>query len=97
MQYTASSFAQPLQHVFDNVLRPDVGVEVTHLEESRYHIGRIAYRASVADALERRIYTPVLQAVDAGAQAVRRVHTGSVQLYLAFGALGVLIVLVVAR
>ena len=97
MQYTASSFAQPLQHVFDNVLRPDVGVEVTHLEESRYHIGRIAYRASVADALERRIYTPVLRAVDAGAQAVRRVHTGSVQLYLAFGALGVLIVLVVAR
>src|SRR4029077_7366619 len=36
MQYTATSFAEPLQRVFDDVLRPDTDIEVTHLAESRY-------------------------------------------------------------
>lgn len=97
MQYTATSFGQPLQRVFDDVLRPDTGIEVTHLEETRYHVEKIAYRANVADAVEDRVYAPVLQAVARCAQVVRRAHNGSVHLYLGYGALGVLIVLVVAR
>jgi formate hydrogenlyase subunit 3/multisubunit Na+/H+ antiporter MnhD subunit len=97
MQYTATSFAQPLQRVFDDVLRPDTGIEVTHLEETHYHVARIAYRAEVSDAVEDRIYAPVLRTVAACARAVRSAHNGSVHLYLAYGVLGVLIVLVVAR
>lgn len=97
MQYTATSFAQPLQRVFDDVLRPDTGIEVTHLEETRYHVARIAYRINVTDAVEDRVYAPVIHAIAAGARAVRRAHNGSVHLYLAYGFLGVLIVLVVAR
>jgi hypothetical protein len=97
MEYTATSFAQPLQRVFDDVLRPDAGIEVTHLEETRYHVARIAYRAEVADAVEDRIYTPVLRTIAACARATRHAHNGSVHLYLAYGVLGVLIVLVVAR
>ncbi len=45
----------------------------------------------------QRAYPPVIAAVTAAAGLVRRAHTGSVHLYLAYGALGVLIVLVVAR
>ncbi|MHA7651419.1 proton-conducting transporter transmembrane domain-containing protein [Mycobacterium sp. ML4] len=97
MQYTATSFAQPLQRVFDDVLRPDTGIEVTHLEETRYHIERIAYRANVSDAVEDRIYAPVLRSVAACGRAIRFVHNGSVHLYLGYGVLGVLIVLMVAR
>lgn len=97
MQYTATSFGQPLQRVFDDVLRPDTGIEVTHLEETRYHVEKIAYHANVADAIEDRVYAPVLQTVARCAQAIRHAHNGSVHLYLGYGALGVLIVLVVAR
>jgi hydrogenase-4 component B len=97
MQYTATSFAQPLQRVFDDVLRPDTDIEVTHVAESHYHVEKIAYRARITDAVEDRLYTPVLRAVAGGAQLIRRAHTGSVHLYLGYGALGVLIVLVVAR
>ncbi len=97
MQYTATSFAQPLQRVFDDVLRPDTGIEVTHLEESRYHIEQIAYRTNVSDAIEDRVYAPVLRVIAQCAQAVRYAHNGSVHLYLGYGAVGVLIVLVVAR
>lgn len=97
MQYTATSFAQPLQQVFDDVLRPDTDIEVTPQLESRYHVERIAYRARLTDAFEERLYRPVLQALTALARAVRAAHTGSVHLYLAYGAIGVLIVVVIAR
>jgi len=97
MQYTATSFAEPLQRVFADVLRPDTDIEVTQTPESHYLADKVTYRASIADAIEERFYTPVIQLVAAAAQLVRRAHTGSVHLYLAYGALGVLTVLVVAR
>ena len=97
MQYTATSFAEPLQRVFDDVLRPDTDIEVTHASESRYLADKITYRSRIADAIEERFYTPVIRVISAAAGLARRAHTGSVHLYLAYGALGVLIVLMVAR
>ncbi len=97
MQYTATSFAEPLQRVFDDVLRPDTDIEITPTADSRYLVDRVIYRSSIADAIEERFYTPVIRAVTAAAGLMRRAHTGSVHLYLAYGGLGVLIVLVVAR
>ena len=95
MQYTATSFAQPLQQVFDDVLRSDV--EVIRQMSSTYVVERIDYRARVADVIENRWYAPVLRTVAHAAQLVRRAHTGSVHLYLAYGAIGVLIAMLVAR
>jgi hydrogenase-4 component B len=97
MQYTATSFAEPLQRVFDDVLRPDTDIEVTHTAESRYIADKITYRTAITDAIEERLYTPVIAAIVAAAGLMRRAHTGSVHLYLAYGALGVLIVLVAAK
>ncbi|MEO8557205.1 MAG: proton-conducting transporter membrane subunit, partial [Actinomycetota bacterium] len=97
MQYTATSFAEPLQRVFDDILRPDTNVEVTHFAESQYLVEKVTYQARMVDPVEQRFYTPVVQAVTTWAQLVRRAHTGSVHLYLAYGAAGLLIVLLVAR
>ena len=97
MQYTATSFAEPLQRVFDNVLKPDTNLEVIHFAESRYLVEKITYRTLLADPIEERFYTPVVRAVTTWAQWVRRAHPGSVHLYLAYGALGLLVVLLVAR
>lgn len=97
MQYTATSFAEPLQRVFDDVLRPDTDVEVTHVAESRYMADSVTYRSRIGDTVEERLYPPVLRAVGAAAALLRRAHTGSVHLYLLYGALGVLAVLVIAR
>ncbi|ORW22165.1 hypothetical protein AWC19_00545 [Mycobacterium palustre] len=97
MEYTATSFAEPLQRIFDDVLRPDTDIEITHVAESRYLADKITFRTRIADAIEERLYAPVTRAVRAAAEAVRRAHNGSVHLYLSYGALGVLIVLVVAR
>ncbi len=97
MQYTATSFAEPLQRVFDDVLRPDTDIEVTQPVESQYLADSITYRTRIADAIEERLYVPLIRLVTAAAEMARRAHTGSVHLYLAYGALGVLVVLVVAR
>jgi len=97
MQYTATSFAEPLQRVFDDVLRPDTDIEVTPFEESRYMAEGVKYRSRIGDAIEERLHRPVVDAVAAAAGLLRRAHTGSVHLYLAYGALGVLIMLVVAK
>ncbi|HET7530184.1 MAG TPA: proton-conducting transporter membrane subunit, partial [Mycobacteriales bacterium] len=97
MQYTASAFAEPLQRVFDDVLRPDTDIEVTHLEESRYQLDRVHYRGRITDAVEDRLYEPVLRLVITGAALVRRLHNGSLHRYLALAGLGLLIALVMAR
>src|SRR5574337_434736 len=97
MQYTATSFAQPLQRVFDDVLQPDTDIEVTHQASSRYLVDKIAYRARATDVVEDRLYRPLLYVVAGCARLIRAAHTGSVHLYLAYGAVGVLIVLLAAR
>jgi hydrogenase-4 component B len=97
MQYTATSFAEPLQRVFDNVLQPDTDIEVTHFAESQYLVERVTYRALFADPVEHHLYTPVVRALTTWAHWIRRAHPGSVHLYLAYGALGLLVVLLIAR
>ena len=97
MQYTATSFAEPLQRVFDDVLRPDTDVEVTHFAESQYLIEKVSYRTQFADPVEERFYTPVVRAVSTVAEWVRRAHTGSIHLYLTYGAVGLLLVLLAAQ
>ncbi|MCV2395701.1 proton-conducting transporter membrane subunit [Actinotalea sp. M2MS4P-6] len=98
VQYTATSYAEPLLRVFDDALQPERDVEVTHIAESRYLAARVAYRQELSDVVETRLYRPVLRAVDVVADRVRRVHNGSVSRYLtfAFGAL-VAVLVVVAR
>jgi formate hydrogenlyase subunit 3/multisubunit Na+/H+ antiporter MnhD subunit len=97
MEYTATSFAEPLQRVFDDVLDPVQDVDVTHHRESRYLVAAVAYRRSVPDRIETRLYAPVLSATAAWGRAGRRLATGSVHRYLGYGfaTLCVLLVLLV--
>ncbi|MBC6445900.1 proton-conducting transporter transmembrane domain-containing protein [Actinokineospora xionganensis] len=100
MEYTATSFAEPLQRVFDDVLAPEQDVDVDHFEESRYLVRAVAYRRAVPDRVERRLYQPVLAAVAAWGRAGTRLATGSVHRYLGYGfytLCGLLILLAVTR
>lgn len=96
MQYTATSYAEPLIRVFDDVLRPEQDVDVTHYEESRYLVESVTYRQRVGDRVEARLYPPVLRAANRWAQLARRVQNGSLHRYLAYGLIGVIVVLISA-
>lgn len=93
MEYTATSFAEPVQRVFDNVLRPEQDVDVSHVAESRYLVDSIAYRRNVPDRVERRLYEPLLSLFRAWGDAGRRLANGSVHRYLAYGFCTLLVLL----
>src|SRR3569833_365672 len=93
-EYTATSFAEPLQRVFDDVLRPEHDVDVTHYAESAYLIDRVRFQVRVPDRIETYLYTPLLSAGRRLGRAARVLANGSVHRYLSYGLLALLIVLV---
>jgi formate hydrogenlyase subunit 3/multisubunit Na+/H+ antiporter MnhD subunit len=95
MQYTATSFAEPLQRVFDDVLRPDRDLVVSHKVESRYFVDSIAYRTATDDAVERNVYRPVIAGVSWWGRHARLLQNGSVHRYLAFGLVTLVVILLV--
>jgi NADH:ubiquinone oxidoreductase subunit 5 (subunit L)/multisubunit Na+/H+ antiporter MnhA subunit len=97
MEYTATSFAEPLQRVFDDVLHPELDVDVTHAAESRWYVGAVQYRTSVVDAVDQRFYGPLIRLARAWGERARALQNGSVHRYLGYGFVALLVVLVVAR
>ena len=95
MAYTATSFAEPLQRVFDDVLAPEQDVNVTSVSESAYLVERVRFSRAVPDRIEHRLYEPVLRALAGAGQAARRLAGGSVHLYLGYGFVGLVVLLLV--
>jgi formate hydrogenlyase subunit 3/multisubunit Na+/H+ antiporter MnhD subunit len=95
MAYTATSFAEPLQRVFDDVLAPEQDVDVTPVRESAYLVERVKFRNRVPDRIEHRLYRPVLDFLAAAGQSARRLAGGSVHAYLGYGFFGLVTLLVV--
>lgn len=85
MEYTATSFAEPLGRVFDDVLEPESDIDVTPLKESAYLVERVRFHARVPDRIERRLYEPVLAGFAVAGRAATRLANGSVHRYLAYG------------
>jgi NADH:ubiquinone oxidoreductase subunit 5 (subunit L)/multisubunit Na+/H+ antiporter MnhA subunit len=95
MQYTATSFAEPLQRVFDDVLRPDRDLDVSHLAESAYFEDSLRYHSRIDDAVERGGYRPLIGAITRWGQVARRAQNGSMHRYLAYGFAALVVMLVV--
>ena len=95
MQYTATSYAEPLMRIFDDVLQPAHDVEVTHVAESRYLAERVQYRQAVDDVVEVRAYARLIRAANRLADRARGIQNGSIHRYLAFSFGALLVVLLV--
>lgn len=92
MEYTATSFAEPLGRVFADVLRPDQDLEVTHAAESRYVSEAIRYQSRADDGIERSLYRPLINVISRWGEFSRRAQNGSVHRYLAFGLVALVII-----
>jgi formate hydrogenlyase subunit 3/multisubunit Na+/H+ antiporter MnhD subunit len=97
MEYTATSFAEPLQRVFDDVLHPEIDVDVDHRTESRHYVQAIRYRVQQRDTFEQRVYLPLLALVRRWGDTARRVQNGSIHRYLTFSLITLIVVLVASR
>jgi len=94
MQYTATSYAEPLARVFDDALRPERDIEVTHTSESRYLVERVEFRQRLDDIVEARSYRPMLRLADRVGLAARRLQNGSIHRYLGYSFVALVAVLV---
>ncbi len=94
MEYTATSFAEPLQRVFDDVLAPESDLDVTPHEESAYLVEKVAYSRAVPDRIEYRLYLPVIHTVRRAGRVAGIVANGSVHRYLGYGFSAVIVLLV---
>jgi hypothetical protein len=84
MEYTATSFAEPLQRVFDDVVAPERDVDVTHAGESAYHVEAVRFAQRIPDRVEHRLYDPLLTAFTRLGERARGLASGSVHRYLGY-------------
>jgi NADH:ubiquinone oxidoreductase subunit 5 (subunit L)/multisubunit Na+/H+ antiporter MnhA subunit len=95
MQYTATSYAEPLSRVFDDALRPERDVLVTHSGESRYLVERVQFRQHLDDVVETTLYRPGIRFMDRLGVLARRLQNGSIHRYLGYSFVALLAVLIV--
>ena len=95
MQYTATSYAEPLVRVFDDALAAESGRRVTHVDESRYLVGRWS-SASRSPMWSVRACTPGPSVrMDRLGESAPRVQNGSIHRYLMFSFVALVVVLLV--
>jgi formate hydrogenlyase subunit 3/multisubunit Na+/H+ antiporter MnhD subunit len=94
MQYTATSYAEPLLRVFDDALRPVRDVEVTAIGQADVFVERIRFRQRLGDVVELVAYRPALAALDRFGERARRVQNGSIHRYLTFSFVALVVVLI---
>jgi hydrogenase-4 component B len=95
-QYTATSYAKLIRLYFGPVLRPAREVSV-ELHPGTPFPRTVRYRGEISHLIDERIYGPVHRAAVGAAELVRRVQSGSLQLYLAYAVTALVVLLLVAR
>lgn len=97
MEYTATSFAEPLRRVFAELYRPTKELTIDFHPESKYFVQSIEYKSEITPWFEKYVYEPCLWFVRLLALNVRRLQSGSLHLYLLYVAIALVILLLSAR
>jgi len=90
MQYTASSFAQPLTDLFKIVLR-------THRQGNAvrgYFPKDATFETHTPDTARERLFAPLFLAIDRCAAPIRRMQHGRVHAYLLYIAIVLVLLLI---
>lgn len=90
MQYTASSFAQPLVRTFETLVRPTMKLE----KPEGLFPARAAFHSEAEDLFLRNIYRPIFIAVEWAALKLRFLQAGRVQFYILYIAVTLFVLLI---
>ena len=89
MQYTASSFAQPLTDLFG----PVIGTRRRLSPPEGFFPGAASFASETPDLCRERLYRPVFVGIERGLSAFRWLQHGRVQLYVLYIAFTLLVLL----
>jgi hydrogenase-4 component B len=97
MEYTATAFAEPLRRVFAELYRPTKELTIDFHPESKYFVQSIEYRSEITPWFERFLYEPCLWFMRLLAAVMRRLQSGSLNAYLVYITIALVILLLAAR
>lgn len=95
-EYTATSFEKPARLFYEPIYRAQRELTVEHHPGTPFP-SRIEYHTAVDHALETRVLHPAHHWSIRFAQVVRRLQQGTLQLYLLYTVVAVIVLLIVAR
>ena len=95
-QYGATAFAKPIRLMFREIVRPVREIDVVHHGESRF-VASVHYRSHIAPIFERYLYRAVTDALVGASHLIRRAQNGSLQTYLAYVFVALVVALVLAQ
>lgn len=90
MQYTASSFVQPLTYLFRSLLR----IHHRFSPPSGWFPSAASFRTESTDVVQEKIYRPLVHLAGQWLPRLRRIQEGRVQLYVLYVAATLLALLV---
>ncbi len=97
MEYTATSFAEPLRRVFAELYRPIKDVSISFHPDSKYFVDSIEYKSEITLLFDRWFYDPLVKSIRFFSSQIRRLQAGSLHLYLLYIAILLIVLLVAAR
>jgi hydrogenase-4 component B len=95
-EYTATSFEKPARLFFDRFYRTERATQVELAAGTPFR-QRVRYRSEIEHVTESRLYRPLHRASIRFAHLARRLQQGTLQLYVAYVLVAVVVLLVVAR
>ncbi|HYF94800.1 MAG TPA: proton-conducting transporter membrane subunit [Symbiobacteriaceae bacterium] len=96
MEYSGAGFSKPILLMFRGVLQPVRTLKVDPAAHPLFP-GQVHYQSELKAVFEQRFYRPVTQAVMGAATRLRRLQTGSLQIYLLYLLVAAVGVIVAAR
>ena len=97
MEYTATSFAEPLRRIFAAIYRPTKRLSIDFHPESKYFVESIEYKTEITSWFEAMLYYPFLDLIRKLSTLIRQLQSGSLHLYLAYVSIALLVLLLVSR
>lgn len=97
MEYTATAFAEPLRRVFAELYRPTKELTIDFHPESKYFVQSIKYRSEITPWFEKYLYAPCVSLVRGLAAGIRSLQSGSLNAYLVYVTIALVVLLLTAR
>jgi hydrogenase-4 component B len=95
-EYTATGFSEPINRVFKSIYRPRTEVKTEYTTSSLIK-RRVSFSRTIEPVIERYVYAPVSIIAILVARRVSVIQRGSIQAYLAYIFITLLVLLVVLR
>jgi hydrogenase-4 component B len=96
MEYTATGFSKPIRLIFKNIYQPRKQVEI-ETDVSSYVHKRIRYELQIEAPFEKYFYGPLSTLIMRASRGIRQIQTGSINVYLAYIFIALVILLLLVR